>query len=127
MPGFSLDDVIAAHRRIESSVVRTPTLFHQEGDVELYLKAESLQPIGAFKLRGAVNMLATLADDQPVVAHSSGNHAQAVARAAKLRGVDATIVMPNDAPKLKRARTEADGARVIEVGPDSAERVPRAP
>ncbi len=124
--GLSLDDVVAARKRIQAHVQRTPTLVHRVGDAELFLKAESLQPTGAFKLRGAFNMLATLPAGAAVVAHSSGNHAQAVARAARMLGLRATVVMPNDAPSLKRSRTEADGARVIEVGPDSAERAERA-
>ena len=71
--------------------------------------------------------MATLPDDCPgVVAHSSGNHAQAVARAARVLGLHAVIVMPSDAPPLKRSRTEADGAEVVVVGPDSDERARRA-
>ena len=125
MDNLSIEDIVAAQARIAPHVARTPTLIHPVGDAELYLKAESLQPTGAFKIRGAFNMLSAL-DCQGVVAHSSGNHAQAVARAARVLGMSATVVMPNDAPPLKRARTEADGARVIEVGPDSAERAERA-
>jgi threonine dehydratase len=93
----------------------------------LLLKPESLQPTGAFKLRGAVNKLSTLPEDCPgVVAHSSGNHAQAVAHAARLFGLPAVIVMPNDAPATKRGPTEAAGAEVVVVGPDSDERADRA-
>jgi threonine dehydratase len=93
----------------------------------LWLKAESLQPVGAFKIRGATHMIRALPPGtRGVVAHSSGNHAQAVARAAKSADIPAVVVMPVDAPALKRARTEADGAEVIEVGPDSAERAARA-
>ena len=126
MQSLSLDDVVAAQTRIEGHVARTPTLHHRIEEAELFLKAESLQPSGAFKLRGAFNMLATLPPGTGVVAHSSGNHAQAVARAAKILGLQATVVMPSDAPVLKRTRTEQAGARVIEVGPDSAERAQRA-
>ena len=92
----------------------------------VFAKAESLQPIGAFKLRGAFNMMIALRADTGVVAHSSGNHAQAVARAARVLGVRACIVMPSNAPALKRARVEADGAEVVTVGPDSEERRARA-
>jgi len=96
-------------------------------DCELLLKPESLQPTGAFKLRGAVNKLSTLPGDCPgVVAHSSGNHAQAVAYAAQLFDLPAVIVMPNDAPAAKRGPTEAAGAEVVVVGPDSDERADRA-
>jgi len=113
---------------IAPHVVRTPVLRHAVGpDCELLCKAESLQPTGAFKLRGAVHKLATLPPGGPgVVAHSSGNHAQAVARAARLLGLRAVVVMPADAPARKRARAEADGAEVVVVGPDSEERAERA-
>ncbi|MFN8039894.1 MAG: threonine/serine dehydratase [Acidimicrobiales bacterium] len=97
----------------------------------LWLKAESLQEVGSFKARGALNCLLTLIDERRgatppgVVAHSSGNHAQAVAWAAARLGLAATVVMPDDAPPRKRAATEAWGAEVIVVGPDSAERAER--
>ena len=127
MVDLTIDDVVQAEERIRNNVVQTPTLHHQvTEELGLYLKAESLQSTGAFKLRGAFNMLSTLPAGSGVVAHSSGNHAQAVARAARTMGLRATVVMPNNAPPLKRARTEQDGARVIEVGPDSAERADRA-
>lgn len=117
-----------AQARIAPYVLRTPTIRYAAGDAcELFCKAESLQPVGAFKLRGAFNLMCTLPRDCPgVVAHSSGNHAQAVARAAKVLGLHAVIVMPSDAPPLKLARTKADGAEVIIVGPDSDERAQRA-
>lgn len=125
---LTIERVRGAARRIATHVVRTPVLRHAMGSRgELLCKAESLQPTGAFKLRGAVNKLATLGEDCPgVIAHSSGNHAQAVARAARLLGLRATIVMPRDAPELKRRRTEDDGAEVVTVGPDSDERAERA-
>jgi threonine dehydratase len=125
---LSLERVRAAADRIRPHVVRTPLLaVRPSPDCELLLKPESLQPTGAFKLRGAVNKLATLPGDCPgVVAHSSGNHAQAVAFAARLFELPAVIVMPNDAPAAKRSRTEAAGAEVLVVGPDSDERAARA-
>ncbi len=124
---LQLEDIEAAAARIKPYVLRTPTLKRRVGNTTLHLKAESLQPIGAFKLRGAFNVMTQLAPDCPgVVAHSSGNHAQAVARAASVLGIRAVIVMPDNAPPLKRARTEADGAEVIIVGPDSNERAERA-
>jgi threonine dehydratase len=125
---LTLDAIRAAARRIEGHVLRTPVLARApKPGLELLLKAESLQPTGAFKLRGAFSLLATLGKDVPgVVAHSSGNHAQAVARAARLLGLRAVVVMPSDAPPRKRARTEADGAEVVVVGPDSDERARRA-
>lgn len=126
VPSFS--DLCAAHARIQSYVVRTPLLRRRlRSDLELLLKPESLQPTGAFKLRGAFSLMTTLPPDTPgVVAHSSGNHAQAVARAARVLGLRAVVVMPSDAPALKRARTEADGAEVVTVGPDSDERLEKA-
>jgi threonine dehydratase len=114
--------------RIAHHVVRTPLLRHRLGPgCELLLKPESLQPTGAFKLRGAFSLMTALPPGCPgVVAHSSGNHAQAVARAARVLGLRAVVVMPSDAPALKRARSEADGAEVVVVGPDSEERARRA-
>lgn len=126
--GLRIDAVREAAERIAPYVVRTPLLRHPlRRDTELLLKPESLQPTGAFKLRGAFNMMLQLPAGCPgVVAHSSGNHAQAVARAASVLGIHAVIVMPCDAPPRKRERTEADGAEVIVVGPDSDERARRA-
>jgi len=125
---LDLDAIAAARVRIAPHVVRTPLLRHRLGPgCELLLKPESLQPTGAFKLRGAFSLMTTLPRGGPgVVAHSSGNHAQAVARAARVLGLRAVIVMPDDAPAAKRARTQADGAEVVVVGPDSEERARRA-
>ena len=124
---LTFDRIREASDRIRGHVVRTPVLERRVGQATLLIKPEGLQSIGAFKLRGAINKMAQLPPDCPgVVAHSSGNHAQAVARAAKLLGIPATVVMPNNAPPLKRRRTEADGAHVIVVGPDSDERRDRA-
>jgi threonine dehydratase len=124
----TLSDLREAHIRIRPHVVRTPLLSRwPRPDLELLLKPESLQATGAFKLRGAFSLMTTLAADIPgVVTHSSGNHAQAVARAGKVLGFRTVVVMPSDAPALKRARTEADGAEVITVGPDSEERAQKA-
>jgi threonine dehydratase len=121
---LDLDAIGAARLRIAPHVVRTPLLRHRlRPDCELLLKPESLQPTGAFKLRGAFSLMTTLRTGVPgVVAHSSGNHAQAVARAARVLGIRAVIVMPEDAPADKRARTQADGAELVIVGPDSDER-----
>ncbi|MBW2715861.1 MAG: threonine/serine dehydratase [Deltaproteobacteria bacterium] len=124
---LTVADVRAAATRIEGHVLRTPVLRRVVGGAELLCKAESLQPTGAFKLRGAFSLMTTLPpDSRGVIAHSSGNHAQAVAWAARALRLPAVIVMPNDAPVLKRARTEALGAEVITVGPDSDERARRA-
>jgi threonine dehydratase len=113
LPG--LVEVEAAAERLRGVVRRTPLL---ESDAlnelvggRLLCKAECLQRTGSFKLRGAYNTLCQLAG-QPVVAYSSGNHAQGVAAAAKLLGVPATIVMPADAPAIKIANTRALGAEI---------------
>jgi threonine dehydratase len=125
---LDLETIAAARVRIAPYVVRTPLLRHAlRGDCELLLKPESLQPIGAFKLRGAFSMMTTLPRGCPgVVAHSSGNHAQAVARAARALGMRAAIVMPADVAVVKRERTEADGAEVVLVDPAGDERERRA-
>lgn len=101
--------ILVAARRIESFVIRTPVLTSAALDKSvggsLFFKCENLQPIGAFKVRGAANAILSCTADQlryGVATHSSGNHAQAVARAAKLAGVPAYIVMPTNTPKVKR-------------------------
>ncbi len=111
--------------------LHTPLVPCPRGEVDraLYFKAESLQPTGAFKLRGAYNKISSLSpEDQRrgVVAHSSGNHAQAVAYAARSLGVRAVIVMPRGAARVKLDATAAFGAEIVLVGDDSAERVRRA-
>ncbi len=95
----------------------------------IFLKAESLQPIGSFKLRGAYNKAASLSRDaleRGLITYSSGNHAQGVAYAARSLGVKAVIVMPSNAPVIKRTATEALGAEIVVVGAASAERKQRA-
>jgi threonine dehydratase len=117
-----LDDVRAAARRLDGVALRTPLVPFGR---EVLLKAESLQPIGAFKIRGAYWAISTLTDEERargVVTHSSGNHAQGVARAARLLGTHAVIVMPSDAPAIKRARVAADGAEIVTVGTASGDR-----
>ena len=113
-------DIEAAAVRISGAVRRTPVVATTLGrpGCELFCKAESLQLGGAFKLRGAVNAIAQLSPAQRtrgVVTHSSGNHGQALARAARDAGVAATIVMPRQAPAVKKAATEALGATVVLV------------
>src|ERR671916_2730819 len=125
------EDVEAARRRLQGVALRTPLVPcpRSEEDRALYFKAESLQPTGAFKLRGAYNKISSLSpEDQRrgVVAHSSGNHAQAVAYAARSLGVRAVIVMPRGAARVKLDATAAFGAEIVYVGDDSAERVRRA-
>lgn len=126
-PRLDLDEVAAAARRLRGRVLRSPLV--PIGRSGVRVKAESLQPGGSFKIRGALNSLMQLdaaALGRGVVAHSSGNHAIAVALASSMVGTDATIVMPDDAPAVKRQRTLELGATVVTVGPDSAERARRA-
>ena len=95
------------------------------GGRRLYLKLENLQPIGAFKLRGAYNKIASLSDAERkrgVISYSSGNHAQGVAYAARALDTKAVIVMPNNAPAIKREATASLGADLVLVGPGSTER-----
>ena len=131
-PLVSIDDIRAAAANLAGVAIRTPLLQFGTagpGGPRVLLKAESLQPIGAFKIRGAYHAIASLTDAERargVVAHSSGNHAQGVARAARLLGSRAVIVMPSDAPAIKRQRVEADVAEIVTVGPASSEREKRA-
>ena len=109
--------VEAAARRIAGEVVKTPLLPVEIGGVWLWVKAECLQRGGSFKLRGAANRLLQLGDSERtrgVVAFSSGNHALGVALTAKKLGINATIVMPADAPGVKKQATLATGARIVE-------------
>lgn len=127
----TLLDIRAAQSLLQGIAVRTP-LFEWTGaaaDRKLFLKLENLQPIGAFKLRGAYNKVASLTEDERrrgVISYSSGNHAQGVAYAARALGVKAIIVMPSNAPKNKSEATAALGAEIVTVGPDSEERRMRA-
>jgi threonine dehydratase len=120
-----IDEIRAAAEVLRGVAVRTPLVPFGRPERNHWLKAESLQPIGAFKLRGAYVAAAALTPEERsrgLITYSSGNHAQGVARAARLFGVLAVIVMPSDAPALKRARVEADGAQVVIVGTASEER-----
>jgi threo-3-hydroxy-L-aspartate ammonia-lyase len=131
----TLDEIRAAKERIAGVAVRTPMYRVArarlrmakavEPKFDLYIKAESEQPIGSFKLRGAYNMVAQLSPEalgRGVITYSSGNHAQGVAYAARALGAKAVIVMPSNAPEIKKAATKALGAEVVEVGPASSER-----
>jgi threo-3-hydroxy-L-aspartate ammonia-lyase len=118
---ISLDDVRAAAARIEGIAHRTPVLTSRHLDeltgAQVFLKAENLQRIGAFKFRGAYNAVASLAAEERargVATASSGNHAQALALSARLHDAPATILMPADAPPSKVAATRGLGAEVIE-------------
>jgi threonine dehydratase len=127
----SLQDILEAQTRLYGIAVRTP-LFEWTRPADqrkLFLKLENLQPIGAFKLRGAYNKVASLSEDERrrgVISYSSGNHGQGVAYAARALGVKAIIVMPGNAPKNKLEATAALGAEIITVGPGSEERRLRA-
>ncbi len=124
-PLVDLASFRAAAERLRGVAIRTPLVpFGVDGDRHV-IKAESLQPIGAFKLRGAYVAVAGLAPDalaRGVITYSSGNHAQGVARAARLLGAPCVVVMPSDAPGIKRDRVAADGAEIVVVGPSSDER-----
>jgi threonine dehydratase len=118
LPSFA--DIEAAARRIEGVAHRTPVVTSRSADertgAHLFFKCENLQRAGAFKFRGAYNALASLSPDERrrgVVAFSSGNHAQAVALAGQLLDTPRVIVMPRDAPAVKRAATVAYGAEVV--------------
>ncbi|WP_059014708.1 threonine/serine dehydratase [Mycobacterium sp. M26] len=123
-----VDDIRAAAERIRGSVVRTPLLPTLWGDPErpLWIKPESLQAIGAFKVRGAFNAIGRLDDEaksRGVVSYSSGNHAQAVAYASSLTGISAHIVMPEETPAIKVEATRRLGAEVVLCGPGRREAV----
>jgi threonine dehydratase len=127
---ITLEELRSAQRRLAGTAVRTPLVrLPSAGNGHCYLKAESLQPIGSFKLRGAYNKIAQLAPNERkngVITYSSGNHAQGVAYAARELGIRAVIVMPSNAPEIKRLATAALGAEIVTVGPASAERRARA-
>jgi threonine dehydratase len=121
-----------AQVRIRGVAAHTPLvrLFIPGFDAaEVYIKAEGLQPIGSFKLRGAYNKIAQLSPEQRshgVITYSSGNHAQGVAYAARALGLKAVIVMPSNAPEVKKRATAALGAEIVEVGPASSDRKAKA-
>lgn len=119
-----LDDIRAAHGRIAPFVHRTPALtcrtLNDLVDADLVFKCENLQRVGAFKYRGATNAVQSLDDTtaaRGVATHSSGNHAQALALAARIRGIPAYVVMPTSAPAVKRAAVAGYGAEIIPCAP----------
>jgi threonine dehydratase len=132
----NLTAIRAAAARIAHIAVRTPLVRAQFPGLsghgqprEIYLKAESLQPIGAFKIRGAANKILQLTPDEiarGVITYSSGNHAQGVAYAAREVGAKAVIVMPSNAPAIKRAATLAMGAEIVTVGVASSDRLAKS-
>ena len=121
--------VRAASERLRGHAHITPVMssrtLNQRVGAEVYLKCENFQRVGAFKFRGAYNAMSMLSDkdsQRGVITHSSGNHAQAIALVGKLLGIQTTIVMPNDAPAIKRAATEAYGASIVEYNIQEATR-----
>ncbi|GIG66530.1 serine/threonine dehydratase [Phytomonospora endophytica] len=113
---MTIDDVRAAEKAIEGFAVRTP-LLHAAWAGDLWLKAENLQPVGAFKIRGAANALARLPEGAGVITHSSGNHGRALGYAAARRGVPCVVVVPDTAPAAKVAGIRDTGAEIIMVTP----------
>jgi threonine dehydratase len=132
----SLNDIREAQARLRGVAVRTqliesciPQTASGQDDRRLFLKPENLQPIGAFKLRGAYNKIASLSPEERsrgVITYSSGNHGQGVAYAARALGAKAVVVMPNNAPAIKREAAASMGAEIVLVGPSSLERQTRA-
>src|SRR5688572_31590693 len=121
----TLDDVRAAAVRIRGVAVRTPLI--EAGP--LALKCENLQPMGAFKIRGACNMIAQLppgARAAGVITYSSGNHGRAVALVAEAYGAPAVIVMPETSPRVKVEGVRRHGAEVVFAGTTSTDRKARA-
>lgn len=125
----TLTDIQQAAERIRPYAHRTPVLtcasLNQQVGAQLFLKAENLQKVGAFKFRGACNAVFSLSAveaERGVVAHSSGNHAQALALAAQLRGIPAYIVMPNNAPAVKKAAVAGYGGQITFCEPTLAAR-----
>ncbi len=124
-----LGDIRAAADRIAPHVHRTPVVtsrcLDEQAGRALFFKCELFQRGGSFKVRGALNAVLSLSDEaaaKGIVTHSSGNHAQAVAIAAGIRGVLATVVMPSNAPAVKKAAVRGYGARIVECEPTNAAR-----
>ena len=110
-----------AARRLNGQANKTPVMssrtLNELTGAEVFLKCENYQRVGAFKFRGAFNAMSRLTEDQRkrgIITHSSGNHAQAVALVGRLLGVQTTVVMPKDAPVIKRDATKAYGANIVE-------------
>jgi threonine dehydratase len=125
----TLDDIRAAAKRIKPYIHRTPLLTNQSLNekvgAKVFLKCENFQKVGAFKFRGACNAVFSLSDEESargVSTHSSGNHAQALALAARLRGIPAYIVMPNNAPAVKKAAVAGYGGIITFCEPTLAAR-----
>lgn len=128
----TIENISEARSRLRNVAVHTPLIEFKLCDADprrLFLKPENQQPIGAFKVRGAYNKIASLPAGnrkRGVITYSSGNHGQGVAYAARALGIKAIIVMPANAPAIKREATAALGAEIVLVGPGSAERQAKA-
>ena len=125
----TLEDIRAAHERIQPFIHRTPVLsssaINEIAGCEIYFKCENFQKVGAFKARGAANAVSKLSEEDKkagVATHSSGNHAAALARAAKIAGIPAYIVMPETAPDIKKKAVKEYGGEIIECKPTQAAR-----
>ncbi len=121
---YTIEDIREAHARISGVVHRTPVLtsraINEKTHATLFFKCENFQRVGAFKARGGLNAVFSLSDkerEKGVTTHSSGNHAQAIALAASLAGCPAYIVMPSNAPAVKKAAVKEYGATIIECAP----------
>ena len=130
MSVISIKDILKARERIAGFVHRTPVIYSDTlsrmSGVELFLKAENLQKTGSFKIRGASNKIFSLSPEEGgrgIITASSGNHGQAVAYASRLKGYDATVVMPEGGSSAKAASIEGYGAKLIYRGTKSDERI----
>ena len=113
------------HGHANNTPIMTSRTLNRLVGAEIYFKCENFQRIGAFKFRGAYNAISQLSDDQKsrgVLTYSSGNHAQAVALVAQILNIKATIVMPNNAPAIKREATAGYGAAIVEYDPEKTSR-----
>ncbi|MDB5003347.1 MAG: serine dehydratase [Mucilaginibacter sp.] len=126
---ITLDTIIQTHERIKPHIHRTPILTNQTINelvgASIFFKCENFQKIGAFKARGGINAILQIVankEGKAITTHSSGNHAQAVAFAARLVGLPAYIVMPSNAPQVKKDAVKGYGAEVIECEPNLAAR-----
>lgn len=133
MHAVTIDDVRQAHARIAGGIHRTPVMTSSTMDAAsgrpLHFKCENLQRTGSFKIRGAMNAVLSLPDDEAthgVVTHSSGNHGQALALAARLRGIPCTVVMPRDSARAKLDAVRGQGAHIVECEPNAAARAAAA-
>lgn len=129
----SFQDILEANRKIRNFVIRTPTymsvVFSRRTGAEVYLKLESFQPVGVFKIRGAVNKICSLSPSElkkGLIASSSGNHGLSVAYAAKIYGAKAIVVVPENAVKEKVEAIESYGAEVVKHGKDYDEAYSKA-